>query len=131
MGKQRNNARFQGDKNCSVRNISWNDIMQEGGFLEKLNTNKTLLAQIKENKMLNKVFKDKEINMLAFQLPTEAQWEYAARGGKEEWYKNYKYAGSNYIDKVAWYEKNSHDEIKPICLKKPNGLGIYDMSGNV
>jgi formylglycine-generating enzyme required for sulfatase activity len=131
MDKETNNSKFQGDKNRPVENVSWNDIMQKEGFLAKLNENKILSTQIKENKVLLKIFKDKDINTFAFQLPTEAQWEYAARGGKEEWHKNYKYAGSNHIQEVAWYHKNSHNETKPVGLKKPNILGIYDMSGNL
>ena len=59
-------------------------------------------------------------------LPTEAQWEYAARGGK-----NYKYAGSNDADAVAWYSSNSGGSTHQVKTKKPNGYGLYDMSGNV
>jgi len=60
-------------------------------------------------------------------LPTEAEWEYAARsGGKSE-----KYAGGNDIDDVAWYSGNSGNRTHPVGQKKPNGLGIFDMSGNV
>ncbi len=62
-------------------------------------------------------------------LPTEAEWEYAARGGNES--ENYKYSGSNNIDEVAWYGNNSNDETHNVGTKTPNELGIYDMSGNV
>ena len=70
-------------------------------------------------------------------LPTEAEWEYAAKGGAKS--KKYKYSGSNNLDKVAWYSKNSyllgqkHPDYgsHPVNTKKPNELGLYHMSGNV
>ncbi|MBO7258971.1 MAG: formylglycine-generating enzyme family protein [Paludibacteraceae bacterium] len=64
-----------------------------------------------------------------FRLPTEAEWEYAARGGNKS--KGYKYAGSNTIDDVAWYESNSSSKTYPVKQKAANELGLYDMSGNV
>lgn len=65
---------------------------------------------------------------LWFRLPTEAEWEYAARGGNKT--KGYKYSGSNYIDNVAWYDGNSGHSLHPVGCKAPNELGLYDMSGN-
>jgi len=62
-------------------------------------------------------------------LPTEAQWEYAARGGCKN--ENTKYSGSEVIDEVAWYISNSDHSTHPVGMKSPNALGIYDMSGNV
>jgi formylglycine-generating enzyme len=62
-------------------------------------------------------------------LPTEAEWEFAARGGIKS--RKFTYSGSNKIDDVAWYLANSNDSTNPVALKKPNELGIYDMSGNV
>ena len=64
-----------------------------------------------------------------FRLPTEEEWEYAARGGVCS--KGYTYPGSNNRDEVAWYSGNSRDEIHAVGTKKPNELGIYDMVGNV
>ncbi len=64
-----------------------------------------------------------------FNLPTEAQWEFAARGGKKS--RGYTYAGSNNLASVAWYTDNSFGSINPVAAKAPNELGIYDMNGNV
>ncbi len=66
---------------------------------------------------------------MCFSLPTEAQWEYAARGGQKS--KKFKYSGSNMINSVAWYAKNSSYVTHNVAEKEPNELGIYDMTGNV
>ncbi len=66
-----------------------------------------------------------------YRLPSEAEWEYAARGGVLKPQKSTKYAGSNDIDDVAWYDSNSGGKTHQVGTKKPNELGIYDMSGNV
>lgn len=65
-----------------------------------------------------------------YRLPTEAEWEYAARGGPK-WTDRYTYAGSNTIGDVAWYNGNSESQTHPVAGLKPNQLGLYDMSGNV
>ncbi len=64
-----------------------------------------------------------------YRLPTEAEWEYAARGGKKG--RGYKYSGSDDIDEVAWYGDNSRSTTQEVGMKAPNELGLYDMSGNV
>ena len=61
-----------------------------------------------------------------YRLLTEAEWEYCARAGQR-----FKYSGSDDVNEVAWYKANSGKETHPVGLKKPNGFGLYDMSGNV
>ena len=99
-----NNPSFWEGDNLPVEKVSWEDAQV---FIKKLNG----------------------ITGRTFRLPTEAQWEYAARGGKNS--KGYKYSGSNSIDEVAWYDGNSRARIHPVKEKKANELGLYDMSGNV
>ncbi len=80
-------------------------------------------------KRLNDLLKDKLYFDYRLALPTEAQWEFAARGGVKS--RGYEYSGSNNIDEVAWYDVNSGGLTHLVGQKKPNELGIYDMSGNV
>ena len=79
------------------------------------------------------VTRDKTAN--GYRLPTSAEWEYAAKGGPDNENQPYYYAGSNNLDEVGWYGENSivgeEPELHVVGLKKPNSLGIYDMSGNV
>ncbi len=98
-----NPSRFKGNHN-PVELVSWDDCQD---FVRKLN----------------------ELTGKIFRLPTEAEWEYACRGGNKS--RGYKYSGSNTIGDVAWYTSNSLSETHPVATKSPNELGIYDMSGNV
>jgi formylglycine-generating enzyme len=110
MGEENNPSYFEGDTR-PVETISWDKIMQE--FLPHINE-KLVDLQLP--------YKCK--------LPSEAKWEYAARGGIY-WKEMLRFSGSNRLEEVGWYGQNSNDETKPVCLKAPNQLGIYDMSGNV
>jgi formylglycine-generating enzyme required for sulfatase activity len=71
-----------------------------------------------------------DFNASGFRLPTEAEWDYAARGGNRDAIP-YEYSGGNNLDEVAWYWGNSKRRTHPVGTKQPNGLGLYDMSGNV
>ena len=105
MGK--NPSHFKGD-NLPVETVSWKDVQE---FLSKLN-------------------KSTGRN---YRLPTEAEWEFAARGGTTLSFclGDCEYSGSNEIDQVAWYKNNSGERTHPVGMKAPNELGIYDMTGNV
>lgn len=95
---------FKGCPDCPVENIDWEDAMR---FIARLN----------------------ELTGKHYRLPTEAEWEYAARGGTET--AGNQYSGSNTLNDVAWYYQNSNKKTHPVGTKMPNELGIYDMSGNV
>ncbi len=97
-----NPSHFSGCDDCPVEQVSWNDAQE---FIRKLNQ--------KTGKK--------------YRLPYEAEWEYAARsGGKSE-----KYSGGANLDAVGWYNGNSGSKTHPVGQKQPNGLGLYDMTGNV
>jgi len=86
-------------------------------------------AMVSYNECVEFIAKLNEITGMEFSLPTEAQWEYAARGGKNS--LNYKYAGSNDIESVCWYYDNALSNVAMVGSKAPNELGLFDMCGNV
>ena len=99
-----NPAKFKGE-NCPIENVSYNDCRR---FVEKLS----------------------QLTGRHFRLPTEAEWEYAARGGQRS--KGYRYAGANDTTSVAWlYTDSLWVRHMPVAAKRPNELGLYDMSGSV
>ena len=98
-----NPSYFKGD-NLPVEQVSWNDCQT---FINRLNS----------------------YTGRNFRLPTEAEWEFAARGGNYS--RHYKYSGSNYLGDVAWYTDNSGSRTHTVGTKQANELGLYDMTGNV
>ena len=98
-----NPSNFKGD-NLPVEQVSWDDCQE---FIDKLNS----------------------MTGRKFRLPTEAEWEYAARGGMKS--RGYRYSGSGNISDVAWYTDNSDSKTHPVGTKQSNELGLYDMAGNV
>ena len=99
-----NPSYFKGNNQRPVESVSWNDCQE---FIKKLN----------------------QLTGKEFRLPTEAEWEYAARGGKYS--RGYRYSGSNNAYEVAWFARNSGDTTHLVATKEANELGLYDMSGNV
>ncbi|MEZ4935627.1 MAG: SUMF1/EgtB/PvdO family nonheme iron enzyme [Saprospiraceae bacterium] len=104
MGEDPPNLNFKGCDDCPVESVSWDDVQE---FIKNLN----------------------EKTNGNYRLPSEAEWEFAARGGNQS--KKFKYAGSNQLNEVAWYFKNSKSKTQPVMQLKPNELSLYDMSGNV
>jgi formylglycine-generating enzyme len=107
-----NPSSFKGD-NRPVELVSWKTIKED--FLPRL------------NEMTNGLRSEGS----EYRLPSEAEWEYAAKGGIYHKDFLFLYSGSNKLDDVGWYDDNGHRETKPVGMKSPNLLGIYDMSGNV
>jgi len=90
---------------------------------------KNPVEQVTWNKCQEFICRLNSLTGMKFRLPTEAEWEYAARGGSKS--KGYKYSGSDDISSVAWYKDNSGKKSHNVKTKQPNELGLYDMSGNV
>ena len=100
----KNPSHFKGNLECPVERVSWQDAIV---FCQEL----------------SKILKQ------GIDLPSETQWEWAARGATQS--QGFEYAGSNNLDEVGWYGQNSGSTTHPVGQKKPNELGLYDMSGNV
>ena len=110
---------FKGN-NRPVENVSWYDAVTFANKLSEMEGREICYEIDGEDVQWN------SRACTGWRLPTEAEWEYAARGGD-----NYIYAGSDNVDEVGWYDENSGEETQPVGQKKANGFGLYDMSGNV
>ncbi|MDR1301361.1 MAG: SUMF1/EgtB/PvdO family nonheme iron enzyme [Treponema sp.] len=113
---------FKGD-NLPVEQVSWNEVIE---FCNRLSLKEGLTPAYRGSG--NNITCD--FNATGYRLPTEAEWEYAAKGGNQN-YLTYEYSGGNSADSVAWYDGNSGGKTHPVGTKQPNSLGLYDMSGNV
>ncbi|RAU17210.1 formylglycine-generating enzyme family protein [Nitrincola tibetensis] len=101
MGRDFPELVMKSNDDCPVTNVSWDDVQE---YIDRLNG----------------------LAGASFRLPTESEWEYAAKAGE-----NHRYSGSNDIDAVAWVNKNSDRRVQPVARKQANAWGLYDMSGNV
>ena len=105
MGSDPPELNFKGCDQCPAERVSWEDVQD---FLQKINVQNPGRQ---------------------YRLPTEAEWEYAARGGQQN--KGYTYSGSNTLDEVGWYSSNAGGKTHAVGGRKANELGLFDMSGNV
>lgn len=113
-----NPSEFKGNRR-PVERVSWQDIVEGGQGAE---VPESFLARLNEHYLIG----DSALSNWRFRLPTETEWEYAARADT-----SYKYAGSDQLKQVGWFYANSHNETKEVSRKLPNAFGLYDMCGNV
>jgi formylglycine-generating enzyme required for sulfatase activity len=109
-----------------VVNVAWYEALEYAYWLSK---QKGLTSPLRGPLSGDSITVDWQAG--GFRLPTEAEWEYAARGGRAGAKKNYFYAGGNELSELAWYGDNAQERAQPVGRLKANALGLYDLSGNV
>ena len=103
-----------------LENVSWDEIARPDGFF----------ARLRQSEAGRQLLAQSSLEGGTFRLPSEAEWEYAARGGPH-WRNGYRFSGGNDVDLVAWHDRKGGDHTQDVGLKAPNQLGLFDMSGNV
>ncbi len=110
---------WAGDGDNPVTNVSWYDAVEYANWLSEREGAEKAISKTGDEYAV-------QLHKVGYRLPTDAEWEYAARGGTD-----FEYAGSSEVDEVAWYASNSRFRTRPAGLKKANTYGLHDLSGNV
>jgi len=140
---ENNLSAFKGD-NKPIESITWwealefcNKLSEKYGLEPVYDLSKSAQGILMINELGGEIVYPDVVNLKnteGFRLPTEVEWEWFARGGQvaiEQETFDYTYSGSNSINEVAWYDRNSGSKTQDVGLKKPNQLGLYDCSGNI